>query len=128
MGYIVGVGIVILLAALYYGGVLTLQKKCALVFIGTGSFKKRCIGASFTDCTGFTRRMLRVKESRSYGFFLSGHIQEGSVCATLQERGTPLVTLTTGSPTATVFLEKGKCYRLEVQFRNASGDYQLEWD
>ena len=27
MGYIVGVGIVILLAALYYGGVLTLQKK-----------------------------------------------------------------------------------------------------
>ena len=126
MGYIIG--IVIMLAALYYGGVLTLQQKRALVFIGTGSFKKRCIGASFTGCTGFTRRMLRVKESRSYGFFLTGHIQEGSVCATLQAQGTPLAALTTDSPTATVFLEKGKCYRLEVRFRHASGDYQLEWD
>lgn len=128
MGYIVGVGIVILLAALYYGGVLTLQQKRALLFIGTGSFKKRCFGASFTDCTGFTRRVLRVKESRSYGFFLTGHIQEGSVCATLQAQGTPLAALTTDSPTATVFLEKGKRYRLEVRFRHASGDYQLEWD
>lgn len=128
MGYIVGVGIVIMLAALYYGGVLTLQQKRALLFIGTGSFKKRCFGASFTDCTGFTRRMLRVKESRSYGFFLTGHIQAGSVCATLQAQGTALAALTTDSPTATVFLEKGKCYRLEVRFRHASGDYQLEWD
>lgn len=126
MGYIIG--IVILLAALYYGGVLTLQQKRALLFIGTGSFKKRCFGASFTDCTGFTRRVLRVKESRSYGFFLTGHIQEGSVCATLQAQGTPLAALNMDSPTATVFLEKGKCYRLEVRFRHASGDYQLEWD
>lgn len=126
MGYIIG--IVILLAALYYGGVLTLQQKRALLFIGTGSFKKRCFGASFTDCTGFTRRVLRVKESRSYGFFLTGHIQEGSVCATLQAQGTPLAALTTDSPTATVFLERGKCYWLEVRFRHASGDYQLEWD
>lgn len=128
MGYIIGIVILLAALALYYGGVLTLQQKRALVFIGTGSFKKRCIGASFTGCTGFTRRVLRVKESRSYGFFLSGHIQEGSVCATLQASGTPLATLTAGSPTATVFLEKGKCYRLEVRFQNASGDYQLEWD
>ena len=126
MGYVIALAV--LMAALYYTGRLTLQTKRAMAYIGTGSFQKRCVGASFTSCSGHIRRIIRVKESRSYSFRLSGHIQQGDVCAVLQKDGGPLLHLTMENPTATVFLEKGKLYRLELRFRCASGDYQLEWD
>ena len=127
MGYVIVIAAAALLAALYYAGVLPVQQKRALSYIGTGSFQKHCFGASFTGCTGWIRRTLRVKESRSYSFRLSGHIQEGAVRATLQKGSESLLTLTADNPTATVFLEKGTFYRLEVRFQSASGDYQLEW-
>ena len=128
MGYVIVIAAAALLAALYYAGVLPVQQKRALSYIGTGSFQKRCFGASFTGCTGWIRRTLRVKESRSYSFRLSGHVQEGTVRAVLQKGSEPLLTLTADNPTATVSLEKGTFYRLEVRFQSASGDYQLEWD
>lgn len=118
----------VLLAALYYTGRLTLQAKRAMSYIGTGSFQKRCVGASFTSCSGHTRRIIRVEESRSYSFRLSGHVQQGTVRVTLKENAAPVLLLTRDSQTATVFLEKGKAYRMEVHFDRASGDYQLEWD
>ena len=128
MGYVIVIAAAALLAALYYAGVLPVQQKRALSYIGTGSFQKRCFGASFTGCTGWIRRTLRVKESRSYSFRLSGHVQEGTVRAAVQKGSDPLLTLTADNPTATVFLEKGTVYRLEIRFQSASGDYQLEWD
>lgn len=126
MGYVIAAAA--LLAVLYYMGLMPLQRKRALSYIGTGSFQKHCFGASFTVCTGWIRRTLRVKESRSYSFRLSGHVQEGTVRAVLQKGSAPLLTLTADNPTATVSLEKGTFYRLEVRFQSASGDYQLEWD
>lgn len=128
MGYVIVIAAAALLAALYYAGVLPVQQKRALSYIGTGSFQKRCFGASFTGCTGKIRRVLRVNESRSYSFRLSGHVQEGTVRAAVQKGSDPLLTLTADNPTATVFLEKGTVYRLEIRFQSASGDYQLEWD
>lgn len=128
MGYVIVIAAAALLAALYCAGVLPVQQKRALSYIGTGSFQKRCFGASFTGCTGYIFRVLRVKESRSYSFRLSGHIQEGTVRAAVQKGSDPLLTLTADNPTATVSLKKGTFYRLEVRFQSASGDYQLEWD
>ena len=69
-----------------------------------------------------------MKESRSYSFRLSGHVQQGSVRAVLTANGVSVLTLSGECPTATVFLQRGKFYRLSLRFQSASGDYQLEWD
>ena len=118
----------LLMAALYLAGWMPVRAMRAVTFIGNGSWRSRCFGASFTRCTGRIHRILRVGESRSYSFRLSGHIQQGRMEVTVSKGGAPLLTLSKDYPTATVPLEKGKAYRLTLRFTSASGDYQLEWD
>lgn len=114
---------------LYRLGWLPVCVKRAAVFMGCGSWKKRCIGASFTACSGKILRVIRFSEGRSYSFRLSGHVQQGSVRVRLLEgRGVPVLELTPASPSGLVSLAQGKPYRLQILFENASGDYQLEWD
>lgn len=115
------------MTGLYFGGLLPVRMMRAAVYIGSGSWKHCCFGASVTRCTGRIFRVLRVKESRSYSFRLSGHMQQGVMRVELRGDATLLV-LSREAPTATVSLEKGRSYRLTLFFENASGDYQLEWD
>lgn len=116
-----------LMAGLYFCGLLPVHVMRAAGYIGSGSWRHHCFGASITRCTGKIYRTLRVKESRSHSFRLSGHMQQGTLRAELQGN-TVLMVLTRESPTATVFLEEGRRYRLTLFFEGASGDYQLEWD
>ena len=116
-----------LMAGLYFGGLLPVRVMRAAGYIGSGSWRHCCFGASVTRCTGRICRILRVKESRSHSFRLSGHMQQGTLRAELWG-DTALMVLTRESPTATVSLEQGRRYRLMLFFEGASGDYQLEWD
>lgn len=84
-------------------------------------------GASFTACTGSIRRVLRFRESRSYSFHLDGRVQQGSVTVRILSSGQPLLTLDAGSPDGVLTAQKGKRYTLQITFRNASGDYHLDW-
>lgn len=118
----------LLMAALYLAGWMPVRMMRAVVYLGNGSWRSRCFGASFTRCTGRIHRVLRVGESRSYSFRLSGHIQQGRMEVTVSKGSAPLLTLSKDYPTATVPLEKGRTYRLTLRFTSASGDYQLEWD
>ncbi len=126
MGYVMA-GLA-LAAALYLTGLMPVRVMRSAVFVGSGSWRDRCFGASFTRCTGSIHRMFRVKESRSYSFRLSGHVQQGTVQAVLTSNGVAVLTLAGDRPTATLPLERGKFYRLSLVFQQASGDYQLEWD
>lgn len=126
MGYVLA-GLLAMGAAYLFGG-MPVTVKTAAVYVGSGSWREHCFGASFTRCSGRIHRILRVKESRSYSFRLSGHVQQGSVRAMLTANGVPVLTLGGECPTATVFLQRGKFYRLTLRFQFASGDYQLEWD
>lgn len=116
------------MAALYFAGLMPARVMHARSFVGNGSWKGRRFGASFTGCGGKIYRVLRVRESRSHSFSLSGHIQQGKVQVVLAKDGAVLLTLDRDNPTGTLPLEKGKGYLLSVCFENASGDYQLEWD
>ena len=118
----------LLMVALDLAGWMPVRVMRAVTFIGNGSWRSRCFGASFTRCTGRIHRILRVGESRSYSFRLSGHIQQGRMEVMVSKDGAALFTLSKDYPTATVPLEKGKAYRLTLRFTSASGDYQLEWD
>ena len=56
----------LLMAALYLAGWMPVRVMRAVTFIGNGSWRSRCFGASFTWCTGRIHRILRVGESRSF--------------------------------------------------------------
>lgn len=120
--------ILFLFLLLYRLGFLTVSLKRAVVFVGSGSWGSRCVGASFTGCGGRIQRVVRFSEGRSYSFRLSGHIQQGSVAVRLLDGKRPVLELGASRPSGVVSLEAGKGYTLYILFENASGDYQLEWD
>lgn len=113
---------------LYRMGYLTVSLKRAAVFLGWGSWKKRCLGASFTGCSGKIQRLVRFDEGRSYSFRLSGRVQQGRIRVRLLHRGSCLLELTPAAPSAVLPLEPCKPYCLQLLFDHASGDFQLEWD
>ena len=114
---------------LYHQGWLTVSIKRAAVYVGSGSWRSRCIGASFTGCSGKLHRIVRFPEGRSYSFRLSGHVQQGSVRVGLLDRHKlPALELTAAHPSGIVNVEPGKAYYLYILFEDASGDFQLEWD
>ena len=45
--------IVLFFILLYRLGYLTVSVKRAAVYVGSGSWRSRCVGASFTGCSGF---------------------------------------------------------------------------
>ena len=121
--------IVLFFILLYRLGYLTVSVKRAAVYVGSGSWRSRCVGASFTGCSGKLHRIVRFPEGRSYSFQLSGHVQQGSVRVRLLDRHKlPALELTAAHPSGIVNVAPGKAYYLYILFEDASGDFQLEWD
>lgn len=113
------------LVVLYRSGVIPIACKRALVFYGAAGGRK----ANFTSCTGSIRRILRVRESRSYRFSLKTTLSQGDVCLTLSGPGGHiLLHLDSQMGEKEVRLEKGRAYTLKVRFQNATGGYELSWD
>lgn len=116
------------LYVLYLLGYLPVSTKRSLIYVGTGGWGSQRVGASFTACSGTIRRVLRFRESRSYSFRLSGHLQQGAVTVQiLDSRRCPALALTAGQPDGILSVQKGARYFLLIRFQSASGDYQLEW-
>ena len=121
--------IVLFFYMLYRLGCLPVSIKRAAVYVGSGSWRNRCIGASFTACSGRIQRVVRFPEGRSYSFRLSGHVQQGGVRVRLLDgHRVPVLELTPASPSGIVRIPPKKPYYLQILFENASGDYQLQWD
>ena len=113
---------------LYLLGYFPVSVKRSLTYVGTGGWGSQCVGASFTACSGSIRWVLRFRESRSYSFRLSGHLQQGAVTVQiLDSRRCPVMTLTADQPDGILSIQKGARYFLIIRFQSASGDYQLEW-
>lgn len=116
------------LYVLYLMGFVPISTRRALTFVGAGDWESQCVGASFTACSGTIRRVLRFRESRSYSFRLSGHLQQGDVTVQiLDARRCPVLSLTADRPDGILSIQKGARYFLLIRFQSASGDYQLEW-
>lgn len=116
------------LALLYWFGCLPVSMKRAATYLGSGGWGSSCVGASFTACTGKIHRILRFRESRSYSFRLTGHIQQGTVTAEiLTPNRQQVLLLTSDNPSGILHVQKGQRYLLFIHFQHASGDYQLDW-
>ena len=110
---------------LYINGLLILNSKRAVMYVGSKGGKK----ATFTSCSGYTKRVVKFRESKRCRFELKTDLSKGDVTVELHEAGGgEILRLDSQTQSCEVSVEKGRRYYLIVGFQTASGKYELEWN
>ena len=117
------IGIVFYL--LYINGLLSIQSKRAVLYIG--SLKGN--SARFSSCTGYSKRVIRFRDSRTYCVFFDSKLTKGDVSVEiLNPAKQTVVCLDCNTPNGSINAEKGKRYYLLICFQSATGRYTLSWN
>ena len=110
---------------LYSNGYLAMASKRAVMYVGS----KRGKAAKFASCSGYTKRIIKVQETKQYHFSLDCNLTAGTILVeVLDTSKKPILSLDETRRCAAVDMEKGKRYDLIVRFKAASGDYVLDWN
>ena len=110
---------------LYSNGYLAMASKRAVMYVGSKSGK----AAKFSSCSGYTKRIIKVQDTKQYRFSLDCNLTAGTVLVeVLDASKKSILTLDETHRCAAVDLEKGQRYNLIVRFKAASGDYVLDWN
>ena len=110
---------------LYSNGYLAMASKRAVMYVGS----KRGKAAKFSACSGYTKRIMKVQETKQYRFSFDCNLTAGTVFVeVLDASKKPILALDETHRCAAVDLEKGKRYDLIVRFEAASGDYVIDWN
>ena len=110
---------------LYSNGYLSMASKRAVMYVGS----KRGKAAKFSSCSGYTKRIIKVQETKQYRFSLDCNLTAGTILVEVLDASKKMIlTLDETRRCADVDLEKGKRYDLIVRFKSASGDYVLDWN
>ena len=110
---------------LYSNGYLAMASKRAVMYVGS----KRGKAAKFSSCSGYTKRIIKVQESKPYHFSFDCNLTAGTVTIEILDTSKNMVlTLDVTHRSAVVDLEKGKRYTLICRFKSASGNYVLDWN
>ena len=110
---------------LYSNGYLAMASKRAVMYVGS----KRGKAAKFSSCSGYTKRIIKVQETKQYRFSLDCNLTAGTILVeVLDASKKPILSLDETHRCAAVDMEKGKRYNLIVRFKAASGDYVLDWN
>ena len=110
---------------LYINGYLVTNRKKAVMYIET----RRGTHATFSACTGYTKRMVRFKESRLYHFTLSSELTKGKLSVELlHSEKHQIMCLNENQRNADLAIDKNKRYYLVVRFHSATGNYALHWN
>lgn len=117
------IGIVFYL--LYINGFLAAQSKMAVLYIGS----LRGNNAKFSSCTGYTKRVIRFKDSRTYHIVFDSELTRGSVSVEiLNSVKQTIICLRSNTVSGNIDVERGKRYYLVVRFQSATGSYTLSWE
>ena len=115
---------VLLFYVLYINGYMVLSSKRAWMYVGTARGKK----ASFTSCSGYTKRVIKFEEDRTYHFNLNLELSKGDVkVEILNSEKQCLLSLDQNATVGNITVEKGKRYYMLVRFQAASGQYTVNW-
>ena len=110
---------------LYINGYMITNMKRAIMYIESQRGKH----ASFDSCTGFTRRVVKFKESRRYHVSFSSELRKGEVSVELLDKDKNQIMCLTGiQQNVEIDIDKSKRYYLVVRFKSATGKYDLHWD
>lgn len=112
---------------LYSNGYIMLQNKKALMFVGKNNFSDKRCSARFSACTGRFKRVIRLKENRTYTFSLNCAIDNGEAKFTIKNSDKKdILVLDAENNTGTVDAVNEKFF-LEIELYKAYGRYELSW-
>ncbi|MBQ8604431.1 MAG: hypothetical protein IJ410_06285 [Oscillospiraceae bacterium] len=106
---------------LYISGIGFYSSKRAVTFIGKS--EKDCLGASFTGCSGVTKKVIKTKETKE--FMLHKDIHKGEIYVTVTARDKS-AEYRFDDMTAIHTVPRGR-YTVTTGFDCASGSYSLQW-
>lgn len=119
---IVPISAVLLFYRLYQSGLMVLNCKSALTYIG----KNRALSASFTGCNGYIKRVLRFRAPRTCTLTLKQHLTKGCMQAEVYDaQKNLLLTLDEGCPSGSFHAAPNARYMLVLRFHKADGSYEL---
>lgn len=118
-GIIVG----IVVCFLYRYGFMTIQMKRAVLYIGLPN------GARFSSCTGFAKRVLRLKSGKTYRITFEPALTDGDISAEIYDASKQTaVRLNSEISEGCIHAEKGKRYYLVIRFQSATGSYTFRYN
>ena len=107
---------------LYRYGFMAIQIKRAVLYIGIPN------GARFSSCTGFVKRILRLKSGKTYRITFEPDLTDGDISAEIYDVSKQTaVRLNSEVREGCIHAEKGKRYYLMIRFRSATGSYVLRY-
>lgn len=110
---------------LYINGFLVINAKRAVMYVGSMRGNK----ATFSSCTGYTKRVIRFRENKTYRLVFNSELTQGDVSAELLDSAKQLVIcLNSKARSGDINVERGKRYYLIFRFKSATGNYVLSWD
>ena len=117
-----------LLYLLYINAFLVIRAMSALVFLSTTRWWSTRPSAKVRSCTGYARKVLKFKESRTYQFSFTSKLSKGSVTAEIQGRNQEtLLLLDSEHANGALDVKAGERYYLVVRFKGATGRFELSW-
>ena len=121
--FLIALGVILYVQ--YRNGYIHIQSKTAVMYVGSIGDRH----ATFTTCSGYTKRVVRFEESRTVRFMFRPELSSGNVFAELlDEKKQIVVRLSTGNQIAEIPVEAKKRYYLVIRFQSATGSYQLDWE
>ena len=107
---------------MYQSGILVLNCKSALTYIG----KNRNLSASFTRCSGYTKRILRYSAAHTCRITLEQELTRGCMQAEVYDaQKNRVLTLDDTCRTGTFDAAPNARYTLVLRFHKADGSYEL---
>ena len=117
--------IIILTYLLWTRGLLVINSKIAVVFVGRRG--ENHWGAGVTSCTGFTKRVLPLERGKQYRFILEHNITSGNITVEIACGKNVVRTFDKINVSSTLNAGDG-IYIVTTRFRKASGEYLLKWE
>ena len=118
----------ILFCLLYMGGLMTISKKRAVMFMGRLPERRRS-SARFVSCSGYVKRVIRLKQRGTYCFTLRSDLSKGKLAAELlDQKKRVMMRLDDQHRRICIDADRPQRCTLIVRFQAASGDYELNWD
>ena len=109
---------------LYINGYMVVASKRALMFLGSKRGKK----AMFSSCTGYIKRVIKFKESKTYYAEFKLELEKGGVTLEILNTKKQLILSLNSSETFKIEAESGQRYYMVIRFKSASGSYEVNWE
>ena len=110
---------------LYTNGYFVINAKRALLYVGSMGGKK----ATFTSCTGYTKRVIKFRESGEFHFHLDATLSKGELTMELLDSAKQcILKLDSVNTSGVTPIDAQKRYYLVFRFQSASGSYLLTWE